>query len=175
MLAHILGRLPCPKKTPRKMWRSNASANFNYRVESLVESSPTVLRKSTRNIRTLFAQVNSVQMQNRQLHCVEPEKGNECFNGPPPAKKQEGKKNTFRLHRKPGCCAIRTWPDPVSALASPKCYGNTLCLKISPKGGISLPVNQNPKHEKYENIMIRRKIWERNSNTLTEMSQAYIT
>ena len=33
MLAHILGRLPCPEKTPRKIWRSIVSASPTYRME----------------------------------------------------------------------------------------------------------------------------------------------
>ena len=33
VLAHARGRLPCPKKTPRKMWRLSASAKITYRIE----------------------------------------------------------------------------------------------------------------------------------------------
>ena len=32
MLAHILGRLPCPKKTPRKIWNSML-AQYQYRMK----------------------------------------------------------------------------------------------------------------------------------------------
>ena len=34
VLAHILGRLPCPKKTPRKIWRFSVSANLIYQMEN---------------------------------------------------------------------------------------------------------------------------------------------
>ena len=37
VLAHILGRLPCPKKTPRKIWRSSVSANSTYQIKNNTE------------------------------------------------------------------------------------------------------------------------------------------
>ena len=64
MLAHILGRLPCPKKTPRKIWRSIVSANWNpdEKCEKRVQ------RHQLRNEKSQFASTsNEPQIAQYQL------------------------------------------------------------------------------------------------------------
>ena len=81
VLAHILGRLPCPKKTPRKIWNS-VLAHLVYqnrmkirRAEIVAESS-AALRKFAKSgtnlqIASLFVYIITAKLlQKHQLHYV---------------------------------------------------------------------------------------------------------
>ena len=62
VLAHILGRLPCPKKTPRKIWNSML-AQYQYRMKIReAENCCRIVSCATKICKTLhkFANCNAI-------------------------------------------------------------------------------------------------------------------
>ena len=79
MLAHILGRLPCPKKTPRKIWNS-VLAHYQNRMKirkaKIIAECSAALRKFAKSgtnlqIASLFVHIITAKLlQKHQLPYV---------------------------------------------------------------------------------------------------------
>ena len=124
VLAHILGRLPCPKipKTPRKIGNSML-AQCQYRMK---------IRKAENYCRIFSCATKICKNRHKLANCItirtyhngkivaEASAALRHQNRSAPQnhhalRNSEGE-ITFRPHHKPGHCAISKWLGPVSAL-----------------------------------------------------------
>ena len=141
MLAHILGRLPCPKKTPRKIGNSML-AQFRYRMKirkakncCRIINCPTQICKDRHKLANcnavrIYIKTVKSNLQKRQLHYIAKR---ETFRKTASRCRTVGK-ITFRPHHKPGRCAISKWPGPVNALTFLTCQKKRGVPENQPQG-----------------------------------------
>ena len=127
VLAHILGRLPCPKKTPRKIWNSML-AQYQYRMKiRKADNYCRIISCATKNCKNQhkFANCNAIRIYHNGKIVAEASAALRRQNKLAPQSHHTLRNNkgkiTFRLHHKPGHCAISKWPGPFNALTVPLC------------------------------------------------------
>ena len=139
MLAHILGRLPCPKKTPRKIGNSML-AQCQYRMKiRKAESDCRIFSCATKicKNRHKLANCNAIRTYHNGKIVAEASAARQHQGRLAPQNhhtlRNNGEKFTFRPHHKPGHCAISKWPGPVTALTVPLCQETWSVLENQPQ------------------------------------------